>query len=174
VTAAAHGISIVREAFTRALYEEALPLLTLHWREIAHFQDIPLDPDVERYITIESNDALRVFTARLDGKLVGYACFLLAPHSHYKGSLQAVQDVLYVDPACRCSTIGLRLIRHCNEALALEGVQVVLQHVKDAHPALGIILERMGFERVETIYAVRLDQPLEREPADLLADERSY
>lgn len=154
----AQGVTIQREAFSEALYDEALPLLVLHWREIAHFQDIELDGDVSRYLALEDSGMLRVYTARMDGRLVGYACFFIAPHGHYKRSLQAVQDLIYVDPACRCSAIGLRLIDHCDDALREEGAQVVLQHVKLAHPKLGVILARRGYEPIETIFAKRLDR----------------
>jgi GNAT superfamily N-acetyltransferase len=153
----AQGVSIEREAFTRELYQELAPLLELHWREIAHFEDIALDVDVARYHAMEQAGILRAFVARMDGKPVGYACFVVAPHAHYKGSLQALQDVLYVDPACRCSAIGLRLIRHCDAELAAEGVQVVLQHAKVKHQALHVILPREGYEAVDMVYVKRLD-----------------
>lgn len=152
------GVTIQREPFTRELFEEAFPLLSLHWREIAHYDDIALNPDVERYLGLEQADVLRVFTARAGGALVGYACFFVSCNGHYSDSLQALQDILYVDPGWRCSTIGLRLIRACDEALRVEGVQLVLQHVKEAHPALAVILERMGYERIDVIYGRRLDR----------------
>lgn len=153
----AQGVTIRREPFVQ-VYEEMLPLLRLHWAEIAHYLDIPLDVDVDRYAALDAAGALRLFIARLDGALVGYACFIVSTHAHYKGSLQAVQDVLYVDPGCRCSSVGLRLVRWCDAALAQEGVQVVVQHVKNRHPALGLIAARMGYEAVETIYCKRLDR----------------
>lgn len=156
--AAAQGLAIAREAFTPELHAEMAPLLALHWREIAAFQDIPLEVDVDRYSAMEAGGALRLFIARQDGKMVGYACFVVSTNAHYRGSLQAVQDVLYVDPACRCSTIGLRLIRHCDEEMAREGVQVVLQHAKVAQPALHAILPRLGYQAVDMIYAKRLDR----------------
>lgn len=151
------GPVIEREAFTRELCEEMGPALALHWREIAHFDDIALDVDVERYLAMEEAGTMRLFVVRMAGKLVGYACFVVAPHAHYKHSLQALQDVLYVDPACRCSAIGLRLIRHCDTALAAEGVQVVLQHAKVRHQALHVILPREGYEAVDMVYVKRLD-----------------
>lgn len=154
----AQGVTIEREPFSRALYEEMLPLLTLHWREIAKFADIPLEVDVERYLHTEEAGALRFFAARMDGKLIGYACFFVAVHPHYKGSLQAMQDVLFVDPACRCGSIGLRLVKHCDEELAQEGVQVVLQHAKVNHEPLHVILPRLGYEAIDLVYAKRLDR----------------
>lgn len=150
------ALTIARETFDDA-YIDAEPLLAKHWREIAHFQDIPLEPDVTRYQQAEIYDLLRIYTARIGGKLVGYAVFFIGPNAHYKSSKQAVQDVVYVDPAHRNSTIGLRLLKHCEGALRAEGVQAVYHHVKASHPALGTILGRMGYVPVDVIYTKRLD-----------------
>ncbi len=150
------AVAIQREAFGDC-FDEAIPLLRRHWQEIAHYPDIPLDPDVAKYHALDDADALRVFTARLDGKLVGYAVFFVNRNLHYRSSVQAVQDVIYVDPDHRRSTIGLKLLRYCEDALRMEGVQAIYHHVKAAHPALGKIVERMGYEIVDVIYARRLD-----------------
>lgn len=139
-------------------YPDGKELLYKHWREIAHYDDIPLDVDEEAYRRVEQSGMLRIFVARQGGKIVGYAVFIVRYNPHYMGSLQANEDVIYVDPACRRSTIGLRLIRHCDEALAAEGVQVAFHHVKRAHPTLGTILQRRGYEIVDIIYAKRLDR----------------
>ena len=133
---------------------EIAPLLELHWFEIAHYSDITLDPDWTFY---ESSPAVRVFTARDDGRLVGYAVFFVSTNKHYRQSLQAVQDILFLLPEYRSRTVGPRLIIYADEELQAEGVQVVYQHVKAAHD-FGPLLTRIGYERVDTIYARRLDK----------------
>lgn len=147
---------IQRETFDNC-FEEALPLLDKHWREIAHYPDIPLHPDIERYRKLEQNGALRIYTARDDGRLIGYAVFVVSPNAHYSTSIQAVQDVVYIDRERRRGSVGLRLLRLSEMMLRAEGVQVVYHHVKAAHPALGTILARNGYEVVDLIYAKRLD-----------------
>lgn len=133
--------------------DEIKPLLQKHWEEIAHYKDIPLDPDYDQYFKIESVDALRIFTARdNDGVLVGYAIFFLRKNIHYKSSLQAVQDVLFIDPLRR--GFGARFILWCDQQLKLMGVEVVYHHVKEAHN-FGPMLERFGYEKVDLIYARR-------------------
>jgi GNAT superfamily N-acetyltransferase len=102
---------------------------------------------------------LRIYTARLhDGKLIGYAVFLVNTNAHYAGSLQAVQDVLYIDPEHRRGHAALRLLHFSEAELRDEGVQCVYHHVKLNHPALGVLLERMGYAKIETIYGRRLDR----------------
>jgi len=150
-----------RELFD-AFYLEALPLLERHRLEIAHFPDIPLDVDTDRYRNAEQAGVLRIYTARLNHgpsgplTLIGYAVFLLQHNPHYQSSLQAVEDVLYVDPDQRRGRTGIELIRFSEAALKREGVQAVYHHVKLAHPTLGILLAKEGYESIETIYVKRI------------------
>lgn len=138
------------------VFEEIKPLIKIHWREIAHYQDIDLDPDWDFYSKAEAANCLRVFTARKEGKLIGYALYFLKSNAHYKGSLQASQDILFVHPEHR-GKLGMKLIKWCDAQLQAEGVQVVYHHVKTAHN-FGPLLERMGYQAVDIIFAKRLDK----------------
>jgi GNAT superfamily N-acetyltransferase len=134
---------------------EIKPLLEMHWSEIAHYQDIPLDPDYDFYT---QSPAVCVFTARdTIGKLVGYAVFCVSFNKHYRQSKQAVQDILFVHPNYRGGTVGYRLIKFCDRQLKNEGCQVVYQHMKRAHQ-FGQLLDAIGYECVDLIYAKRLDK----------------
>lgn len=146
--------TVQREAPADVL-EEIKPLLQAHWREIAHYQDIPLQPDYDWYLTCP---ALRCFTSRNQGgRITGYVVFGVAANKHYMTSVQAVQDILFVDPRDR-GGVGRQLIRSSDAALKAEGVQVVYHHQKLAHPALGELLRGEGYEPVEVIWAKRLDK----------------
>lgn len=140
------------------LWSELMPLLEKHWREVAHYQDIALDPDKAAYDAIEKAGALRCFTARApDWSLIGYSVYFVRANPHYKSSVQANQDVLFLLPEHRRSRIGMQLINWCDQQLKAEGVQAVYQHVKVAHN-FGPLLERLGYEAVDVIYARRLDR----------------
>lgn len=145
------------EAFTDQWAAEAAPLLHAHWREIAHFQDIPLDPDWSAYHHVAAAGGLRLYTARdkTSRALVGYAAFFVRPHPHYRGAIYAAQDVIWLAPVCR-GMIGWRFLKWCDAQLQADGVTVVTQHVKAAHD-FGPMLERMGYEKMDIIYARRLD-----------------
>jgi len=147
-------VEFARESLTPELWAEAMPLLFAHKGEIAHFADIPLEPDVAMYSAVDAAGALRCFTARRDGALIGYCLFFVRPNPHYASSVQAVQDVLYLDPERRGIT-GYRFVRWCDEQLAAEGVEVVYHHLKAKHdhPAL---MRALGYEVVDYIYARRL------------------
>lgn len=138
------------------LWEEAAPLLQAHWREIAHYQDIELKPDVETYARLQAAGQLRCYTARDSGRLIGYVVFFVRPNLHYSASLQAHQDVLFVALHYRKGMVGVRLIKFAEERLRAEGVQVIYHHAKRTNK-VGGLLERLGYELVDEIYAKRLD-----------------
>lgn len=139
----------------RGLWNEALPLLVAHWHEVAHFKDIVLDPDVERYNKAQEMGALVVHTARRDRRLVGYIAWFVGPNGHYRNSIQAVQDVIYIDPAERHGSMVLRFIKWSEWQLAEQGVEAAYHHLK-ARKDWSPLLERLGHQLVDLIYARRL------------------
>lgn len=150
-------MQFARETLTAKLLEEIAPLLAEHWKEIAHFHDIPLSPNLEQYKKLEEAGAIRLFTARdEEAQLAGYNLFFLTQSLHYSTSLQAQQDILFLLPKYRKAMWGSRFIRWCDEELRKDGVQLVTQHMKAKH-SFGPILERQGYELVDLIYAKRLD-----------------
>jgi GNAT superfamily N-acetyltransferase len=142
--------------FVTDVMHEIKPLLEQHFSEIAHYPDIPLNVNHEAYLRMESTGSLRIYTIRMACTLVGYAIFTVSHSLHYSGSLQAKQDVLYLDPSYRKGRTGWRFIEWCDAQLKAEGVQVVYQHVKAAHN-FGPMLERIGYELVDCLYGRRLD-----------------
>lgn len=150
------------------LWGEILPLLKEHYLEISHFPDIELDPDIEAYNQCEALGMLRCYTARLSGELIGYSVNFIRHNMHYQRSLQGVQDVLFVAKAHRHGRVGVKLIRYKEEQLRAEGTQVTYEHTKANDQIrlaltclnrtdVGAIMERLGYELVDLIYAKRLD-----------------
>lgn len=139
------------------LWPEFDPLLKRHWSEIAHYADIPLEVDRETYEGMERAGALRCYTARAAGNLIGYVVFFVRRNIHYSSSLQALQDVLFLDPHYRRGMAGATLIRVAETRLRAEGVQVIYHHVKRTN-RVGELLVRLGYELVDEVYAKRLDK----------------
>jgi hypothetical protein len=152
-------VSFAREPLTDTLWSEALPLLFAHWQELAKYEDIELAPDRNRYDAMESAGVLRVFTARDELGLIGYAVFIISPLLHYRKALHAQQDVFFIERRAR-GTTGVRFIRFCENQLTLDGVQLVVHHAKtDPKHSMASILERMGYETIDVVMAKRLDRP---------------
>ena len=145
-----------QEILSHDLIVEMIPLLYKHYKEIAHYQDIELDPDYEQYLKIQELGMIRVFTARdeINSSLIGYSVFFVRNNLHYKNSKQAVQDILFLHPERR--GVGGKLIDFADTMLTSEGVQVVYHHVKKEHN-FGKLLERKRYELIDLIYGKRLD-----------------
>ena len=91
-----------RERMTKELFDEAWPLLERHYQEISGDKDIPLKPDIERYLELDLKEVTRTYTARDSSNvLTGYSVFIVSRNLHYITSVQAIQDVLYINPARR-------------------------------------------------------------------------
>jgi GNAT superfamily N-acetyltransferase len=132
-------------------------LLEMHWREIAHWHDIPLNPEWPTYLRMDDLGLLRIYTVRTSTRrLIGYAVFFVKHNPHYCSSLQATQDVLFLMPAHRGAAVGKGLIQYAEADLRALGVQVVYHHVKHAFD-FGPLLDSLGYERVEHVMAKRLD-----------------
>ncbi len=163
------GLTFQRER-AHELLDEARPLFEAHYREISHYQDIPLDINEAAYMQLEESGLLRCFTARYNGELVGYCVFVVRPNLRYSSSIQALQDILFVDKTRRGSLIGKRLLEYCHERLRAENVQVTYQHskatkeIRDAIAAIpnrhdvGQLFEMMGYELIDLIHGKRLDR----------------
>ena len=135
------------EKFSK-LYSELIPLLKEHRREVDLF-GLELDVDGETYIQWEVAGISRLYTVRDEGKLVGYALYVLFTHNHHKTSLHATHDVLYLSKEKRGH--GLTFLRYCEEKLKEEGVNILHQCVPECND-WGKVLEFKGYKKLETIY----------------------
>lgn len=134
---------------------ECIPLFEKHYKEISHFQDIDLAPDLEQYRKLSDIGFLKCFTARSESsELIGYSFFFVKHNLHYKKSLQAVNDIIFIDKEKR--GFGAEFIAWCDLQLKEIGCQVVYHHVK-ASKDWGPMIKRQGYELVDLIYAKRLD-----------------
>jgi GNAT superfamily N-acetyltransferase len=149
------------EHLSDGLIAELMPLLRAHWREVAHYSDLELNPDWDAYRKMESLNRFVVMTARAEGqRLVGYLAVFIAPSLHYRPAIFAHQDVLYVEPGMRARGVGEALLRYAQDVLKHLGVTVLYQHGKARHDLnIGPFLtRRLGYELVDEIYALRLDR----------------
>lgn len=137
------------------LIEEGRELMREHWDEITAYKDIPLGIDEEKYSKFEELGAMRAYSVREDDVLIGYAVFFVQYNPHYKGSLQATQDVVFIRKDKR--GFGKEFLAWCDKQLEDEGVQVVYHHIKTKHN-WGAMLEQMGYQLTELIYSRRLDK----------------
>ncbi len=150
-------VDFAREEYSESLAAELFPLNQSHNDEVFPFTDIKLEPDYEQYGIFEKTGMLRIFTVRSGLQLFGYAFFFVTKSAHYKNSIQACEDMLYLSPEVRKGFTAARFIKWCDTQLKNEGVQVVYQNVTHYGKNFGMVLERIGYVPFETLYARRLD-----------------
>lgn len=95
-------------------YEEALPMLQKHRKEIAFgpWDDVELDADTETYLILEQEGLLRTVVARDDeDKMIGYLMVICGNMNHHKSLWKAVSDVIYVSPEYRKAGIAAQMIK---------------------------------------------------------------
>ena len=139
------------EAFI-PFFKDAYPLMVKHHQEIDLFGK-DLDICAELYQSCWEEGTLKVYTIREDEKLIGYCAFFLFLHPHHKTSLQAKQDVLFIDKARRGR--GIPFLRYCEDELKKSGVDTIHQCVPQLND-WSLLLERMGYHKLETIYTRKL------------------
>lgn len=129
------------------------PLLEQHWQEIALNQEvIKLNPDWEAYYDLEEAGALKIFTARSDGKLIGYFVVLCRKHLHYVDHVFAFNDILYVHKDYRKGLTGAKLMKFSEKCLKEDGVSVLVVNTK-RHKPFDSLLEWLGYKHIENIYS---------------------
>lgn len=120
-------------------------LLESHHREVGERFD--LDPDIQTYRALETS--LRIYTARREGLLIGYATFIVcATNLHHKGLRSAANDSLYIMPSCRGFT-GSLLMAYAEAQLKAEGIKVVTIHVPKVNDWTPLAI-KWGYEVIET------------------------
>jgi len=137
--------------------QEAMELFQKHYEEIAERTDvIALDPDLKRYNNLYDQGMLEIHTIRDDGKLVGYSLWFVVSHIHYKNSLTANSDVLYISPDYRKGMLGVKFVKWSVEEVKKKNPQRIMFHVKpflDYSP----ILKRLGANYFENIYSMVME-----------------
>lgn len=153
--------SLTWEPLTKLLDEGLEDLLFAHWKEVALDQErIPLAPDWSRALTLEHQKILYTAALRDNGRIVGYNSFLVSPHIHYRHTLHAVNDVVYVAPYAR-GLAGVRLVKGTEDMLKALGVVKVIYHTK-LHltykgKTVGDLLEKLGYAPFETLYCKMME-----------------
>jgi GNAT superfamily N-acetyltransferase len=142
------------DSLRRLLDEGIAEVSRKHWEEIALDKaTVPLDTDWNRYLHYESLGAWRVFSARVDGKPVGYICWWIDHHIRYQSTIYATADVFFILPEHRKGMVGYRLFAEAFKALPKPCKVLINEklHFKDGR--VGKLLERLGMKPIEVVYS---------------------
>ena len=141
------------EAFS-TIKNEIRPLLREHWDEIAlNKEHIKLNPDWKEDGRLDAVGALRCFTARKDGGLIGYFVVIVSKSLHYQDHLFAHNDVIFLTKQGRKGTTGYKLLKYATEQMKLEGVSLLMVNTK-THQPFDALLERLGYNHSENLHTI--------------------
>lgn len=146
-----------QQEFLPQVEKDIKPLIRDHWVEVGHTNGIPLDPDWEKYASLEEIGKLKIFTARDSDKLVGYFIFFVDYHLHHKDFLYATHDIFFVLPEYRQSTIAIKLLMFSEKYLYEDGVQFISINTTIKKP-FDSILEKFDYDFIERVYLKCLPQ----------------
>lgn len=138
----------LQQEFLFNIKEEILPLLQKDWEEVGD-PSLPLNPDVEAYLNLESSGVVKTFTARVDNKLVGYFVVICTTSLQSRNVKVASNDVIFVDKAYRNLLIGPRLFRFVEKCLKEDGYSRLYVTTTEKHK-IDDGLNRMGYRKIET------------------------
>jgi hypothetical protein len=128
-------------------------LVALHWEEVEDHHDVsPLDMDWPRYADLERRGDLKIGALWSGGDLVGYNVFFVYRPIHFRRTVWAISDGIWLDPAHR-GPAGIRLIVEAEQGLREMGARVILYSVKDGDDlsskrhrgSVGELLRRLGY-----------------------------
>lgn len=141
--------------FQREPYPECIgeiqPVLATHYLELAVDQDdVPLDPDFDKYLDLHNKGILHMFTARADGELIGYIVGLIVPHIHYKSTVHYQNDIYYLRGEYRNSGVGYRFFASHEKDLKSLGVQRVIMATK-CHQSHEQLFSALGFNKQDVV-----------------------
>jgi GNAT superfamily N-acetyltransferase len=132
--------------------EAMAPLWVDHREELTTNKELMvLKPDMETYIRLEDGGHLLSLGAFDGNLLVGYSLNINHPMLHYADVMACQNDVLYLDPAYRLGSAGLRLIRATERAAKEAGCDIMLWHAK-YDTSLFALLEKMKYRTQEAIF----------------------
>ena len=143
------------EDFTRPNMTDINTLSRDNWGEVSGGNNGELDVNWDQYLTLENAGIAYLFVARNEGKMVGYAIFVVLESIHNKGIFQATCTVMYIMPEHRKKGTGARFIMFCQKFLTEANVDVIIMSVKPTCDYSDSLL-RMGYSKSETLYDMRL------------------
>ncbi len=128
-------------------------MLKAHWNEVEKNMHGPQEYslDIKKYQLLESLGMLHISTIRADGKIYGYASFVITPCYHMQNKLVATLDGLFLDPIARQGFTGLALLRKAEKSLKKLGAKFV-QYSSPMSKPCDPIYKRLGAKHTENIY----------------------
>ena len=128
-------------------WNEVMALGLQHWSETENFRrGEDFCPSYDRYIQCEQIGFFAMFTARSEGRLVGYAGMYVTQSMHSQATI-AVEDTWFLLPDYRKGRNAIRFVKFVESELEARGVTAIMMSAKIANGA-GRILVYLDYKPV--------------------------
>lgn len=132
--------------------EELKPILHKHHKEASSLNEsIELDPDYDAYEMMDENGYILFYTARDDGKLIGYCLYFILKDLQHKSHLVAKNDFIFIDPSYRKTGVSVELFKRAEEVLRDLGVSYITQSMKK-HREFKTLMDILEYDELEVVY----------------------
>lgn len=135
-----------------------------HYNEFweVHQGRMSMDPDRTFYEGLDRQGMLEVIIARKLGRMVGYCLMVIKRHNHY-GALCAFEDSYFLTASERRGGAGFRLISKSVEVARHRGAvrgywMTKALEGENAPPSVDRIFEKLGMTRMDTVWALWLQE----------------
>ena len=139
---------IFDEESVASCWNEVMELAQGHWAGTKTYRrHQPFVPSFERYEQANRTGFFRLFTARDQGKLVGYFGMYLTLSMHSQLPL-AVEDTFYLHPDARKGRNAIRFIRFIEDTLRRVGIVELMFSCEVENPVARKLLEYLDYRPV--------------------------
>jgi hypothetical protein len=150
-------LKYAEEEYSQELFKEMFPLCKEHHKEFSHDKSLKLFIDSTKYIALQANNSLKIFTIRTDNRrLVGYCLMFVFESMHYAHTVMATADCFFIKKGFRGKNLIMSFLSWCDQKLKKAGVNKVLHGVKATHD-FGFLLKKIGYDKIDVVYGKRLD-----------------
>lgn len=149
------GMTFRTEGFDEWL-KDAGNLLAEHHAQIGESPENWRNKNIPLFRALDEMGAMRITTARSNGRMFGYLMTLLTPSLVTEGMMTAVNTTFFADPSC--PGLGLKLQREALSMFRKIGVGEVLWETNTVGGAerIGAIYRRLGAEEKGSVFRLRL------------------
>ena len=143
------------------IWPQIIALASAHWQETEGYRHgQKFSPDAARYFAFNEMQSCggpyyTMFTARDEGRMVGYAGMFVTPSLHTQQPI-AAEDTWFLLPEARKGRNALAFYKFVEAAMRERGVAEIMMTAKLANGA-GRIMEYLGYRQVSLQYSKHLD-----------------
>lgn len=142
-----------KEERLKDIWNEFMALANAHWVDTEEYQKGEIfRPDKNRYCHFNDIGYLRVYTARDDGRLIGYAGMYVTRNMHTQEMLSS-EDYWFLEDNYRRTRTSVRFYHFVEQSLIDLGVTTITMTVSLNNASQASqLLEKLGYRHVSSSY----------------------